>query len=91
MPGAPHARPRRLSRSGAAAGAVYAGSCTVQVSDDPGFGTFRELFATSSGGAQQPAVAGRGRCVRLLGRTRATPYGISLDEFQVHDFQVHGR
>lgn len=68
--------------------AAYARSFTVQVSDDPGFGTARELYVTTSstGGTQQLAVAGRGRYVRLLGRVRATPYGISL-----HEFQVHGR
>jgi endoglucanase len=68
--------------------AAYARSFTVQISDDPGFGTSRELYATTSstGGTQQLAVAGQGRYVRLLGRVRATPYGISL-----HEFQVHGR
>ncbi|QIP84115.1 hypothetical protein GLX30_08760 [Streptomyces sp. Tu 2975] len=68
--------------------AAYARSFTVQVSDDPGFGTSRELYATTSstGGTQQFTVSGQGRYVRLLGRIRATPYGISL-----HEFQVHGR
>ncbi|MEV4681393.1 hypothetical protein [Streptomyces kurssanovii] len=71
--------------------AAYAGSFTVQVSDDPGSGTSRELHATTSsaGGAQRPAVAGQGRRVRLLVRTRATPCGVSRHEFQAHEFQVH--
>jgi len=65
--------------------AAYARQFRIQVSNDPGFATSTDLYATSAGtgGAQTLAVAGSGRYVRLLGQTRATPYGISLWEFQV--------
>ncbi|QUQ62945.1 GH12 family glycosyl hydrolase domain-containing protein [Kutzneria sp. CA-103260] len=65
--------------------AAYARQFRVQVSNDPSFATSTDLYATSAGtgGAQTLAVAGSGRYVRLLGQTRATPYGISLWEFQV--------
>jgi len=65
--------------------AAYARQFRIQVSNDPSFATSTDLYATSAGtgGVQTLAVAGSGRYVRLLGQTRATPYGISLWEFQV--------
>jgi hypothetical protein len=66
--------------------AAYARSFRVQISDDPDFRTSTDLYATSAGtgGTQSIDVSGQGRYVRLHGRTRATPYGISLYEFQVY-------
>lgn len=68
--------------------AAYARSFRIQVSDDPAFRTWTDLYSTSggTGGTQTLDVAGQGRYVRLLGQTRATPYGISL-----HEIQVFGR
>ena len=65
--------------------AAYARQYRVQVSNDPSFATSTDLFATSSGtgGVNTLNVSGNGRYVRVLGQTRATPYGISLWEFQV--------
>jgi endoglucanase len=66
--------------------AAYARSFRVQISDDPDFRTSTDLYATSAGtgGTQTLDVSGQGRYVRLHGQTRATPYGISLYEFQVY-------
>ena len=66
--------------------AAYAKGFRVQISDDPAFGTSRDLFATTDGrgGTQTLDVRGEGRHVRVLGTARATPYGISLYEFQVY-------
>jgi endoglucanase len=66
--------------------AAYARSFRVQISDDPDFRTWSDLYATSggTGGTQSLDVFGQGRYVRLLGQTRATPYGISLYELQVY-------
>ena len=65
--------------------AAYARQFRVQVSNDPSFATSTDLYATSAGtgGVNTLTVSGSGRYVRLLGQTRATPYGISLWEFQV--------
>jgi hypothetical protein len=65
--------------------AAFARQFRVQVSNDPSFATSTDLYATSAGagGVNTLAVSGSGRYVRLLGQTRATPYGISLWEFQV--------
>ncbi|MFD6420210.1 glycoside hydrolase family 6 protein [Streptomyces sp. NPDC060194] len=66
--------------------AAYARGYRVQVSNDPNFGTYQDLFATTTGdgGTDTLNVTGNGRYVRVLGQTRATPYGISLFEFQVY-------
>ncbi|WP_306610744.1 glycoside hydrolase family 6 protein [Streptomyces lunaelactis] len=65
---------------------AYAKGFKVQVSDDPDFGTWKDLYTTSNGtgGTQTLDVNGQGRYVRILGQTRATPYGISLYELQVY-------
>ncbi|MFE3107339.1 discoidin domain-containing protein, partial [Kitasatospora indigofera] len=66
--------------------AAYATTYKVQVSDDPDFGTWTDLYSTSAGhgGTENLTTSGRGRYVRVLGQQRATPYGISLWEFQVY-------
>lgn len=66
--------------------AAYAKGYRVQVSDDPAFGTWTDLHSTTTGdgGTDTLDVSGTGRYVRVLGQTRATPYGISLYEFQVY-------
>ncbi|MFF4243061.1 discoidin domain-containing protein [Streptomyces sp. NPDC001822] len=66
--------------------AAYARGYRVQVSDDPAFGTWTDLYSTTTGdgGTDTLDVSGSGRYVRVLGQTRATPYGVSLYEFQVY-------
>jgi hypothetical protein len=65
--------------------AAYARQFRVQASNDPTFATSTDLYATSAGtgGVNTLAVNGSGRYVRVLGQTRATPYGVSRWEFQV--------
>ncbi|GAA3439081.1 GH12 family glycosyl hydrolase domain-containing protein [Kutzneria kofuensis] len=65
--------------------AAYARQFRVQASNDPSFATSTDLYATSAGtgGVNTLTVSGSGRYVRVLGQTRATPYGVSLWEFQV--------
>jgi hypothetical protein len=65
--------------------AAYARQFRVQASNDPSFATSTDLYATSAGtgGVNTLTVNGSGRYVRVLGQTRATPYGVSLWEFQV--------
>ncbi|WP_432087612.1 discoidin domain-containing protein [Streptomyces sp. bgisy095] len=64
--------------------AAYAKSFRVQVSDDAA--TWRTLHETTSGtgGVQNLTVSGTGRYVRMTATERATAYGYSLWEFQVH-------
>ncbi|MFB6552777.1 glycoside hydrolase family 6 protein [Streptomyces sp. NPDC056405] len=66
--------------------AAYAKGYRVQVSGDPDFGTWTDLHhtATGDGGTDTLNVNGSGRYVRILGQTRATPYGISLYELRVY-------
>ncbi|MFE6183875.1 cellulase family glycosylhydrolase [Streptomyces sp. NPDC056465] len=66
--------------------AAYAKGYRVQVSDDPAFGTWTDLYATTTGdgGTDTLDVSGTGRYVRVLGQNRATPYGVSLYEFRVY-------
>jgi cellulose 1,4-beta-cellobiosidase len=63
---------------------AYASSYKVQVSEDPNFGTWTDLNTTTNGtgGINTLTVNGTGRYLRVLGQTRATPYGISLFEIQ---------
>ncbi|MER5888208.1 cellulase family glycosylhydrolase [Streptomyces sp. NPDC001941] len=77
---------RTLTRVSLRWEAAYARAFRVQASDDPAFATWTDLYATStgSGGTQDIAVSGHGRYVRVLGQSRATPYGISLYELQVY-------
>jgi glycosyl hydrolase family 12/F5/8 type C domain-containing protein len=65
--------------------AAFARAYRVQVSNDPSFATSTDLFSTANGtgGVNTLAVSGAGRYVRMLGQTRATPWGVSLFEFQV--------
>ncbi|MFE5898802.1 cellulase family glycosylhydrolase [Streptomyces sp. NPDC056488] len=66
--------------------AAYARGYRVQVSNSPDFSTWTDLYATTTGdgGTDTLTVNGTGRYVRVLGQTRATPYGISLYEFRVY-------
>ncbi|MFF3030973.1 glycoside hydrolase family 6 protein [Streptomyces rubiginosohelvolus] len=66
--------------------AAYARGYRVQVSDDANFVTWKDVYSTTTGdgGVDTLDVNGSGRYVRVLGRTRATPYGISLYEFQAY-------
>jgi hypothetical protein len=66
--------------------AAYATTYKVQVSEDPNFGTWTDLNTTTNGtgGINTLTVNGTGRYLRVLGQTRATPYGISLYEIQAY-------
>ncbi len=66
--------------------AAHARGYRVQISDDPNFGTWTDLYTTTTGdgGTDTLDVRGTGRYVRVLGQARATPYGISLYELQVY-------
>ncbi|WP_432127215.1 cellulase family glycosylhydrolase [Streptomyces sp. bgisy082] len=66
--------------------AAYARGYRVQVSNSPDFSTWTDLYATTTGdgGTDTLTVNGTGRYVRVLGQSRATPYGISLYEFRVY-------
>ncbi|MFR9780835.1 discoidin domain-containing protein [Micromonospora sp. MS34] len=64
--------------------AAYATAYQVQV---PGDGsTWSTIYSTTSGdgGVDTLTVAGSGRYVRVYTTARATPYGVSLWEFQVY-------
>jgi hypothetical protein len=64
--------------------AAYATAYQIQVSDD---GTdWTSVYSTTSGkgGTENLTVDGTGRYVRLYATARATQYGDSLYEFQVH-------
>jgi hypothetical protein len=71
--------------------AAYATTYKVQVSEDPNFGTWTDLNTTTNGtgGINTLTVNGTGRYLRVLGQTRATPYGISLYEIQAYGQQYH--
>jgi hypothetical protein len=62
---------------------AYARALTIQTSADGT--TWTPIYSTTAGagGAQDLAVTGTGRYVRLTATERATQYGVSLWEFQV--------
>jgi hypothetical protein len=64
--------------------AAYATSFRIQVSDNGS--TWTDAYSTTAGtgGVQNLTVSGTGRYVRMYGTARATAYGYSLWEFQVH-------
>ncbi|MEU4478916.1 discoidin domain-containing protein [Micromonospora sp. NPDC023966] len=65
--------------------AAYARAFQIQVATDPA-GPWTTVYSTTTGtgGTQTLAVAGTGRYIRMYGTSRATAYGYSLWEFQVH-------
>jgi hypothetical protein len=63
--------------------AAYARAFQIQTSNDGTSWTTIYSTTTGTGGAQNLAVNGSGRYVRMYGTQRATPYGYSLWEFQV--------
>src|SRR5256885_1135633 len=63
--------------------AAYARAFQLQVSTDAATWTTIYSTTTGTGGTQTLSVTGTGRYVRMLGTTRATPYGYSLWEFAV--------
>ncbi|MYW46683.1 beta-1,3-glucanase family protein [Streptomyces sp. SID161] len=75
---------QQLSRVTLAWEAAYAKAFQIQTSTDAQNWTTRYSTSTATGGAQNLAVTGSGRYVRVLGTTRATQYGYSLWEFQVY-------
>ncbi|WP_405109450.1 DUF1996 domain-containing protein [Micromonospora sp. NBC_01405] len=64
--------------------AAYARAFTVQTSADGNAWTTVYSTTTGPGGTQDLAVSGSGRYVRVNATQRATQYGVSLWEFQVH-------
>ena len=64
--------------------AAYATAFQIQVSNDAA--TWTSIFSTTTGtgGVQTLNVSGTGRYIRMNGTARATQYGYSLWEFQVH-------
>ncbi len=64
--------------------AAYASAFQIQVSADAA--TWTSIYSTTSGtgGTQTLAVNGTGRYVRVYGTARATGWGYSLWEFQIH-------
>ncbi|WP_103889731.1 discoidin domain-containing protein [Actinacidiphila yanglinensis] len=63
---------------------AYATAFQIQVSDDGSTWTPAYSTTTGTGGTQTIAVNASGRYVRMYGTKRATGYGYSLWEFQVH-------
>jgi hypothetical protein len=64
--------------------AAYARSFQIQTSANDSTWTTIHSTTTGAGGVQTITLTGSGRYVRLLGTARATAYGYSLWEFQVH-------
>ncbi|WP_037906990.1 discoidin domain-containing protein [Actinacidiphila yeochonensis] len=64
--------------------AAYATAFQIQVSNDGTTWTNVYSTTTGTGGTQNLAVSGTGRYVRVYATARATAYGDSLYEFQVH-------
>ena len=64
--------------------AAYAKAFQLQISTDGS--TWTSIYSTTSGtgGTQNLTVSGTGRYIRMYGTVRATQYGYSLWEFQVH-------
>jgi hypothetical protein len=65
--------------------AAYATAYQIQVTDNPS-GAWTTVYSTTTGtgGVQNLDVNGTGRYVRVYATARATAYGDSLWEFQVH-------
>jgi hypothetical protein len=63
---------------------AYATAFQIQVSADANIWTSIYATTTGTGGAQNLAVSGSGRYVRVYGTARANGYGYSLWEFQVY-------
>ncbi len=64
--------------------AAYASGYVIEVSEN---GTqWSQIFSTTSGngGTDDLSISGQGRYIRLTGTQRATPWGISLWQFQVY-------
>ncbi|MGK5671334.1 discoidin domain-containing protein [Micromonospora sp. URMC 106] len=64
--------------------AAYARAFQLQTSDDGAAWTTIHSTTTGTGGTQTLTVAGTGRYLRMYGTARATGYGYSLWELQVH-------
>lgn len=64
--------------------AAYATGYRVEVSPDAANWSTVYSTATGPGGVENLAVTGTGRYIRLYGTARATGYGYSLWEFEVH-------
>jgi len=64
--------------------AAYATAFTVQTSADGTTWTTIHTTANGTGGVQDPTASATGRYVRVNATAKATPYGVSLWEFQVY-------
>jgi beta-glucosidase len=63
---------------------AYATAYRIEVSNDAVTWTSIYSTTTGKGGAETLAISGTGRYVRMYGTARATGYGYSLWEFEVH-------
>jgi beta-glucosidase len=63
---------------------AYATGYRIDVSDDASAWTTIFATTTGRGGVENLAIRGTGRYVRMFGTARATGYGYSLWEFEVH-------
>ena len=64
--------------------AAYAKAFQIQTSNDNSTWTTIYSTTTSTGGTQTLNITGSGRYIRMYGTVRATQYGYSIYEFQVH-------
>lgn len=64
--------------------AAYGRAYQIQVSADNASWTTVYSTATGDGGVDDITLNGSGRYVRMLGQTRATPWGFSLWEFEIY-------
>ncbi|ABX05454.1 MAG TPA: hypothetical protein DEF47_03235 [Herpetosiphon sp.] len=64
--------------------AAYASSYRIQTSNDANTWTTIQTITNSDGNVDDLSISGTGRYVRVESITRATPYGISLFEFEVY-------
>ncbi|WP_197429317.1 galactose-binding domain-containing protein [Winogradskyella endarachnes] len=69
---------------------AYASTYEIQISDDATFATYTTIYATTSGdgGIDNLIVDGTGQYVRMYGTVRATPYGYSLWEFEIYEYNA---
>ena len=70
--------------------AAYATAFQIQTSNDGTTWTTIYSTTTGTGGTQTLNVTGSGRYIRMYGTARATQYGYSLWEFQVHTTSAGG-
>jgi F5/8 type C domain/Glycosyl hydrolases family 39 len=71
---------------------AYAKSYRIEVANNPN-GTWTSIYSTTTGDGgidDLTGLSGSGRYVRMYGVARGTPYGFSLNEFEVYGTVVTG-